>query len=81
MRGGGRKLAERASIPFLGEVPLVPAVSRGGDSGMPVVVSDPKSKVSQIFLEVASTVACALSVRNVPAPGSGKRSSKLTLIR
>ena len=81
MRGGGRKLAERAGIPFLGEIPLVPTVSRGGDSGMPVVVSDPGSKVSQIFLEIASTVACALSVRNVPAPGSGKRSSKLTLIR
>ena len=81
LRGGGRKLAERAGIPFLGEVPLQPAVSRGGDSGMPVVVSDPGSKVSEIFLQIASTVACALSVRNVPAPGSGKRSSKLTLIR
>jgi ATP-binding protein involved in chromosome partitioning len=81
LRGGGKKLAERAGIPFLGEIPLVPAVSRGGDAGTPVVLADPGSRVSQIFLEMASTVACALSVRNLPAPGSGKRSSKLTLIR
>jgi hypothetical protein len=37
--------------------------------------------VANIFLSIASAVACKLSVRNVPEPGSGKRSSKLTLIR
>jgi ATP-binding protein involved in chromosome partitioning len=81
LRGGGRRLAERAGIPLLGEIPLVPAVSRAGDAGQPVVVADPGSKVAEAFLAIASAVACALSVRNVPAPGSGKRSSKLTLIR
>jgi ATP-binding protein involved in chromosome partitioning len=81
LRGGGRRLAERAGIPLLGEIPLVPAVSRGGDAGQPVVIADPGSKVAEAFLGIASAVACALSVRNVPAPGSGKRSSKLTLIR
>jgi ATP-binding protein involved in chromosome partitioning len=81
LRGGGRRLAERAGIPLLGEIPLVPAVSRAGDAGQPVVVADPGSKVAEAFLGIASAVACALSVRNTPAPGSGKRSSKLTLIR
>jgi ATP-binding protein involved in chromosome partitioning len=81
LRGGGRKLAARAGVPFLGEIPLQPAISRGGDAGKPVVLADPGSKVSEIFLGIASAVACALSVRNLPAPGSGKRSSKLTLIR
>jgi ATP-binding protein involved in chromosome partitioning len=81
LRGGGRKLAERAGVPFLGEIPLQPAISRGGDAGQPVVLADPGSKVSEIFLGIATQVACALSVRNVPAPGSGKRSSKLALIR
>jgi len=81
LRGGGRRLAERAGIPLLGEVPLQPAVSRAGDSGKPVVLADPSSKVAETFLAIASTVACALSVRNVPAPGTGKRSSKLALIR
>jgi len=81
LRGGGRKLAEREKIPFLGEIPLHGAVARGGDAGMPVTLSDPGSQVAQIFLSIASAVACSLSVRNAPEPGTGKRSSKLTLIR
>jgi ATP-binding protein involved in chromosome partitioning len=81
LRGGGRKLAEREKIPFLGEIPLQGAVARGGDAGMPVTLADPGSQVAQIFLSIASAVACSLSVRNAPEPGTGKRSSKLTLIR
>ncbi len=81
MRGGGRKLAEREGVAFLGEVPLLGAVSRGGDAGKPVVLADPSSQVARVFHGIASTVACALSVRNSPDPVSGKRSSKLTLIR
>ena len=79
--GGGRKLAARAGIPFLGEIPLVPTVSRGGDEGMPVVLREPESKVAEIFAGIARAVACALSVRNGPAAGGGKRSAKLALIR
>jgi hypothetical protein len=45
------------------------------------VLSDPGSKVAEIFLGMAQQIACALSVRNTPVPGAGKRSSKLTLIR
>ena len=81
LAGGGRKLAEREGFPFLGEVPLQGAVSRGGDAGKPVVISDPGSQVARIFHGIAATVACALSVRNSPEPGTGKRSSKLALIR
>jgi ATP-binding protein involved in chromosome partitioning len=81
MRGGGRRLAERAGIPLLGEIPLQPAVSRAGDGGMPVVLADPSSKIAETFQAIAGAVACALSVRHVPVPGTGKRSSKLTLIR
>jgi ATP-binding protein involved in chromosome partitioning len=81
LRGGGRKLAERSKITFLGEIPLQPAVSRGGDAGTPVVISDPGSKVSETFLGIARALACQLSVRNAPLPGAAKRSSKLTLIR
>src|SRR6185295_19277863 len=81
LRGGGRKLAEREGIPFLGEVPLQGSVSRGGDAGKPVVLAEPSSQVAEIFQSIAATVACALSVRNTPDPASGKRSAKLTLIR
>jgi ATP-binding protein involved in chromosome partitioning len=81
LRGGGRKLAEREGIPFLGEIPLEVKVSRGGDDGMPVTLADPDSAIAKTFLAIAGTVACRLSVRNIPEPSSGKRSSKLALIR
>ena len=83
LRGGGRRLAARAGIPFLGEIPLQPAVSRAGDEGTPIVVREPQSKVAEIFAGIASAVACSLSVRNGPREGAGggKRSSKLALIR
>ncbi len=47
LRGGGRKLAEREGIPFLGEIPLEVAVSRGGDAGMPVTLSAPRLRDRQ----------------------------------
>ena len=53
LRGGGRRLAARAGIPFLGEVPLQPAVSRAGDEGTPIVVREPDSKVAEIFAGIA----------------------------
>jgi ATP-binding protein involved in chromosome partitioning len=80
-RGGGRTLAEREGIPFLGEIPLHPTVRGGGDAGKPIVLANPEAEVSQVFRGIARAVACALSVRNTPEAGGSKRSSKLTLIR
>jgi ATP-binding protein involved in chromosome partitioning len=79
--GGGRRLAEREGVPFLGEVPLVGAVRGAGDGGKPITLAQPESAVAKVFEGIAGKVACALSVKNFPEPGSGKRSSKLTLIR
>jgi ATP-binding protein involved in chromosome partitioning len=36
--GGGAELAADAGVPLLGQVPLEPAVSAGGDTGQPVVL-------------------------------------------
>jgi ATP-binding protein involved in chromosome partitioning len=36
-RGGGKAFADDVEMPFLGEIPLDPAVREGGDSGQPVV--------------------------------------------
>jgi ATP-binding protein involved in chromosome partitioning len=36
--GGGAQLAEDAGVPLLGQIPLEPAVSLGGDDGEPVVL-------------------------------------------
>ena len=80
-RGGGRKLAEREGVPFLGEIPMLSAVRGGGDGGKPMVLAEPGSPVAQIFLGIARRLACALSVRNLPDPGTAKRSSKLSVLK
>lgn len=38
--GGGAQLAADLGVPLLGQVPLEPAVSAGGDSGVPVALGD-----------------------------------------
>ncbi len=55
--GGGRAEAERLGVPFLGEVPLDPAVRDAGDRGIPIVAADPSSPQSNAFTRIAQTVA------------------------
>ncbi|QLH84350.1 Mrp/NBP35 family ATP-binding protein [Halosimplex pelagicum] len=38
--GGGEAFAEEAQMPFLGEIPLDPAVREGGDAGEPMVLDE-----------------------------------------
>jgi ATP-binding protein involved in chromosome partitioning len=55
--GGGEKLAEELELPFLGRIPLDPAVSRAGDEGAPTVVSAPASAAGTALEAVAQRVA------------------------
>ena len=61
-RGGAQRAAERFNIPYLGEIPITPALREGGDKGVPILVQDPKSEVSKIFLEIAAKLAGQLSI-------------------
>jgi len=54
--GGGRKEAERRTIPFLGEIPLYPEIRIGGDEGRPVVVGNPQSAPAQAFVSIAEAL-------------------------
>jgi ATP-binding protein involved in chromosome partitioning len=60
--GGGRKLAETYSVPFLGAVPLGLEVREGGDRGVPVVVGEPTSPQAEAFRRVAEEVARQVSI-------------------
>jgi ATP-binding protein involved in chromosome partitioning len=59
-RGGGRKLAATAGVPFLGEVPLGASVMEAGDSGQPTVASAPESPEAKAFVELADKLVAAL---------------------
>ncbi len=51
--GGGQRTAETLRIPFLGSVPLDPAIVAGGDTGRPVVLERPDSAAARAFNELA----------------------------
>jgi ATP-binding protein involved in chromosome partitioning len=54
--GGGESLAREMELPFLGRVPLDPAVREAGDAGMPTVVTAPDSGAGQALTAVAREV-------------------------
>jgi ATP-binding protein involved in chromosome partitioning len=58
--GGGRAEAERLGVPFLGEIPLDPAVRDAGDRGTPIVVANPSSPQTAAFAEIASRLLASL---------------------
>jgi ATP-binding protein involved in chromosome partitioning len=60
--GGGERLAKEMKVPFLGRVPLDPAVAAAGDAGAPTVVSAPESPAGQALHGLTQTVLDALSV-------------------
>jgi ATP-binding protein involved in chromosome partitioning len=60
--GGGRAEAARLGVPFLGEVPLDPAVREGGDRGRPFAAVAPDSARARALLDIAAAVQAALDV-------------------
>jgi ATP-binding protein involved in chromosome partitioning len=55
--GGGQEAAETLGVPLLGRVPLVPALREGGDTGTPILVTDPDSEASQVLRQAAQRLA------------------------
>ncbi|HMC36959.1 MAG TPA: Mrp/NBP35 family ATP-binding protein [Actinomycetota bacterium] len=55
--GGGQVAAETLGVSLLGQIPLLPAVREGGDTGTPIVVSHPDSPAGEAFRETAQHLA------------------------
>ena len=62
--GGGRALAERYSLPFLGAIPLDPRIRLGGGDGQPLMAASPESSAGNVFREVATHIAGRVSQEN-----------------
>ena len=50
--GGGEKLAEDLSIPFVGRIPIDPTVAACDDRGEPFITSLPQSKIAGTLREI-----------------------------
>src|SRR5437868_3108702 len=61
--GGGQQLADSLSalvgapVPLLGSVPIDPRLREGGDTGMPIVVTDPDSPSAVVLGRIARELA------------------------
>ena len=53
-RGGGKNIAEKLEVPFLGEIPIDPEIRKGGDTGQPIVFANPDSPTAKAFQDIAS---------------------------
>jgi ATP-binding protein involved in chromosome partitioning len=58
-RGGGHRIADELGLPFLGEIPLAPAVAEQSDAGEPIVIARPDDTASVRFREIAAGLARA----------------------
>ena len=55
-QGGGRQVAEQFQVPLLGEIPLLRDIVSAGDSGAPLVVSQPEHPQTRAFVDIAAQV-------------------------
>ncbi|MES2446879.1 MAG: Mrp/NBP35 family ATP-binding protein [Bacteroidota bacterium] len=63
-KDGGKELATKYNVPFLGEIPLVQSITAAGDKGEPIAM-DETSPLAQAFKEIAGKMAQQISINNV----------------
>jgi ATP-binding protein involved in chromosome partitioning len=66
--GGARDTARELGAPFLGEIPLVPAIRETSDAGTPIVALKPESDEAQAFLAIAAQVAQRIALPRRATP-------------
>ncbi|MEN8040176.1 MAG: Mrp/NBP35 family ATP-binding protein [Actinomycetota bacterium] len=54
--GGGEVLAGDLDVPFMGQIPLVPAMREGADVGEPISVVDPSGEAAAAFDAIATQI-------------------------
>ena len=54
--GGGEKVAQEYSVPFLGSIPLDPRICEASDLGHPFITENPDSPASKAFMKIVEKV-------------------------
>jgi len=60
--GGGKNIAKDLSIPYLGKIPIDPAICVDSDSGTPFVAENPASSTVKAFAEIVTKIKQFLKV-------------------
>jgi ATP-binding protein involved in chromosome partitioning len=61
--GGAEIAAREMALPFLGSIPLDPAICASGDAGVPLLISAPDSPAGRAFLAAAGQLAAQVSMQ------------------
>ncbi len=77
-QGGAARLAEKLSVPLLGEIPLETSARESADAGEPEVLRNPESDSAKAFQKVAEIMATTLAVK---AQGMTAKPSGLKIIQ
>lgn len=59
--GGGKRIAQDLSVPYLGSIPIDPQVCVDSDSGMPFIASNPDLPTAKAFAEIVAETALFLA--------------------
>ena len=66
--GGGERMAADLGVPFLGRVPIYQPIREGGDTGVPLIVSEPDSPAARAFMSAAEQAAAQISIASYTRP-------------
>jgi ATP-binding protein involved in chromosome partitioning len=66
--GGGETMAQSLGIPFLGRIPLYQPIREGGDSGVPLMISEPDAPAARAITGAAERLAAQVSIASYNRP-------------
>ena len=61
-QGGGERMAKDLGVPFIGRIPIYQPIREGGDTGIPVLISEPESPAARAFVSAAERLAAEVSI-------------------
>ena len=62
-KDGGKNLATKFDVPFLGQIPIVQSIREGGDSGKPAIMNN-EAIITDAFQNTAEMLARQVAIRN-----------------
>jgi len=65
---GGEKMAQELGVPFLGSIPIYQPIREGGDSGVPLLISEPDAPAAKAIVDVAARAAAQISIAAYKQP-------------
>ncbi len=71
-KGGGEKMSKEYNLKLLGEIPIATKIREYGDSGIPIVISQPENDISKLFKKISMELIKEINIRNISETGRPK---------